>query len=113
NASECGRVREATSGLDPLGRKEVRDLIQSLKQEGKTVFFSTHILSDAEALCDRIAVMHKGELRGTGAVAELVSRASSRVEVIWQGEKALSAIRALDARYSQAGEMFRAELDES
>jgi ABC-2 type transport system ATP-binding protein len=104
---------EPMSGLDPLGRKEVRDLIQSLKQEGKTVFFSTHILSDAEALCDRIAVLHKGELRGTGAVAELVSRASSRVEIIWQGEEALSAIRTLGAKCNQAGELFRAELDES
>src|SRR6185312_12633060 len=49
---------EPMSGLDPIGRREVRDLIQSLKDEGKTVFFSTHILSDAEALCDRIAVIN-------------------------------------------------------
>ena len=53
-------------GLDPLGRHEVRELIQGLKDEGKTIFFSTHILSDAEALCDRVAVIHKGELRGIG-----------------------------------------------
>jgi ABC-2 type transport system ATP-binding protein len=103
---------EPMSGLDPLGRKEVRDLIQWLKQEGKTVFFSTHILSDAEALCDRIAVLHKGELRGTGAVAQLASRASSRVEIVWQGEEALGAIRALGAGCNQAGEIMRAELDE-
>src|SRR5204862_8186304 len=63
---------EPMSGLDPIGRKEVRDLIQFLKQEGKTIFFSTHILSDAEALCDRVAVMHLGELRGVGVVSELV-----------------------------------------
>src|SRR5579863_2716648 len=59
---------EPMSGLDPMGRREVRDLMEQLKHEGKTVFFSTHILSDAEALCDRVAIIHKGELRGTGAV---------------------------------------------
>ena len=57
---------EPMSGLDPMGRREVRDLIEELKQQGKTVFFSTHILSDAEALCDRVAVIHQGELRGVG-----------------------------------------------
>ena len=59
---------EPMSGLDPMGRREVRDLIQQLRSEGKTVFFSTHILSDAEALCDRVGVIHQGELRGVGAV---------------------------------------------
>src|SRR5580704_10917116 len=62
---------EPMSGLDPMGRREVRDLIQQLRHEGKTVFFSTHILSDAEALCDRVGVIHQGELRGVGAVADL------------------------------------------
>src|SRR5215469_16047713 len=64
---------EPMSGLDPMGRREVRDLMSELKKEGKTVFFSTHILSDAESLCDRVAVIHQGELRGVGAVAELTS----------------------------------------
>ena len=64
---------EPMSGLDPMGRREVRDLMEQLKQEGKTVFFSTHILSDAEALCDRVAIIHKGELRGVGAIEELTS----------------------------------------
>ena len=54
---------EPMSGLDPMGRREVRSLIEELKSEGKTVFFSTHILSDAEALCDRVAIIHLGELR--------------------------------------------------
>jgi ABC-2 type transport system ATP-binding protein len=51
---------EPMSGLDPMGRREVRDLMEQLKHEGKTVFFSTHILSDAEALCDRVAIIHLG-----------------------------------------------------
>lgn len=103
---------EPMSGLDPIGRKEVRDLIQSLKQEGKTIFFSTHILSDAEALCDRVAVMHQGELRGVGIVSELVSKSESHVEIVWQGAQALRSIEALGAKCSEAGEVIRAELDE-
>src|ERR1700747_2220409 len=75
---------EPMSGLDPMGRREVRDLMEQLKHEGKTVFFSTHILSDAEALCDRVAIIHQGELRSVGAVADLTSSVQGRVEVIWQ-----------------------------
>ena len=62
---------EPMSGLDPMGRREVRDLMESLKHQGKTVFFSTHILSDAEALCDRVGIIHLGQLRGVGAIADL------------------------------------------
>ena len=75
------------SGLDPMGRREVRDLIQQLRHEGKTVFFSTHILSDAEALCDRVGVIHQGELRGVGAVAELTSQTQGKVEIIFFAPK--------------------------
>ena len=84
---------EPMSGLDPLGRHEVRELIQSLKDEGKTIFFSTHILSDAEALCDRVAVIHKGELRGIGVVNDLRSSIAGKTEVIWEGAHALSEVR--------------------
>src|ERR1700685_3816789 len=63
---------EPMSGLDPMGRGEVREMIQQMRNEGKTVFFSTHILSDAEALCDRVAIIYQGELRGVGAVAHLM-----------------------------------------
>ena len=83
---------EPMSGLDPLGRHEIRELIQGLKDQGKTVFFSTHILSDAEALCDRVAVIHKGELRGIGVVNDLRSNVSDTTEVIWEGAQALAAV---------------------
>jgi ABC-2 type transport system ATP-binding protein len=83
---------EPMSGLDPLGRHEVRELIQGLKDHGKTIFFSTHILSDAEALCDRVAVIHKGELRGVGVVNELRSNLTDKIEVIWQGARALASV---------------------
>src|SRR5207245_7845866 len=76
---------EPMSGLDPIGRREVRDLIQSLKDEGKTIFFSTHILSDAETLCDRVAVLNRCELRGVGVVADLTSRITGKLELTCNG----------------------------
>jgi ABC-2 type transport system ATP-binding protein len=101
---------EPMSGLDPVGRREVRDLIQSLKDEGKTVFFSTHILSDAEALCDRVAVLHKGELRGVGVVQDLLARFSGKVEIIWDGPAAASAVQALGSACHCTGASNRAVL---
>jgi len=101
---------EPMSGLDPIGRREVRDLIEGLKQEGKTVFFSTHILSDAEALCDRVAILHHGELRGVGVVADLAAKTRGKMEVLWEGRSALPAISALGAECHVAGETLRAIL---
>ena len=103
---------EPMSGLDPMGRREVRDLIERLKEEGKTVFFSTHILSDAEALCDRVAIIHEGQLRGVGAVAELTSSVRGNVEVIWLGTAIPAAIKALGAEAHVLGEIVRAVLAE-
>jgi ABC-2 type transport system ATP-binding protein len=99
---------EPMSGLDPLGRHEVRELIQGLKDEGKTIFFSTHILSDAEALCDRVAVIHKGELRGIGAIKDIRSSVAGKSEVIWDGAKALSTVAALLLESHVTGETVRA-----
>ncbi len=104
---------EPMSGLDPLGRREVRDLIEQLKQEGKTVFFSTHILSDAEALCDRVAIIHQGELRGVGAVEELTANLQGKVEVIWQGTMIPASMKALDAECHITGDTVRAVVAES
>jgi ABC-2 type transport system ATP-binding protein len=104
---------EPMSGLDPLGRREVREFIQDLSREGKTIFFSTHILSDAEALCNRVAVLNRGELRGVGVVAELVSQSRSRFEVVWQGTSAIAAMEAIGAEIHLAGDMLRATLDEA
>jgi ABC-2 type transport system ATP-binding protein len=101
------------SGLDPLGRREVRDLMEQLKQEGKTVFFSTHILSDAEALCDRVAIIHKGELRGEGAVEELTAAVQGKVEVVWNGTQVPASLKALGAECHVTGETVRAILPEN
>ncbi len=99
---------EPMSGLDPMGRREVRDLMEQLKQDGKTVFFSTHILSDAEALCDRVAIIHLGELRGVGAVADLTSSVEGKVELVWQGNTVPAALTGLGAECHLTGDTVRA-----
>ncbi|HET9838948.1 MAG TPA: ABC transporter ATP-binding protein [Candidatus Angelobacter sp.] len=104
---------EPMSGLDPLGRHEVRELIQGLKDEGKTVFFSTHILSDAEALCDRVAVIHKGELRGVGVVNDLRSNVANKSEVIWEGAKVITAVQDLLSETHLTGESVRGTVENS
>jgi ABC-2 type transport system ATP-binding protein len=104
---------EPMSGLDPMGRREVRDLMEQLKHEGKTVFFSTHILSDAEALCDRVAIIHKGELRGVGAIEDLTSSVQGKVEVVWQGTQVPASIKALGAECHVTGDRVRAIIAES
>jgi ABC-2 type transport system ATP-binding protein len=73
------------SGLDPIGRREVRELIEALRDAGKTVFFSTHILADAELLCDRVAIIVKGKLRDVGPLGRLLSPKVKRFEVLWSG----------------------------
>jgi ABC-2 type transport system ATP-binding protein len=103
---------EPMSGLDPMGRREVRDLIQQLRHEGKTVFFSTHILSDAEALCDRVAVIHQGELRGVGAVAELTSERQGKVEIVFFAQRVPAALASLGAEARVSGDMVNAVLPE-
>jgi len=74
NDPEVIVLDEPTSGLDPIGRKEVRDLILELRDQGKTVFFSSHILTDIEAIADRVAIVARGSLQSTGTPAELVKR---------------------------------------
>lgn len=83
NDPELVVLDEPMSGLDPIGRKEVRDLIFRLKESGKTVMFSSHILHDAELLCDRVAMIMKGRLVACGPVTELIEQgATHRVEVV-------------------------------
>jgi len=103
---------EPMSGLDPMGRREVRDLMEQLKHEGKTVFFSTHILSDAEALCDRVAVIHQGELRGVGAVGDLTASVKGKVEIVWRGTAIPAALKALGAECRATTDTVRAILPE-
>ncbi len=83
---------EPMSGLDPIGRKEVRDLIVDERRRGRTIFFSTHILNDVESLCDRVAILRKGEVVVSGRISDLLRRDARRTEVTLAGDYA--ALRA-------------------
>ena len=98
NDPELVVLDEPMSGLDPIGRKEVKDIMIHLKERGKTIFFSTHILPDVEVICDRVGILVKGELRSMGAVGELLEGVeAASVEMTFEGlsEGDLVAIKAL------------------
>lgn len=98
---------EPMTGLDPIGRKQVRDLILSLRDCGKTVFFSTHILHDVEMICDRVGIVMKGRLVASGRVDELVRQDHTRsVEVVCQQLKVEgnAFIHSLATRVLQQGQ---------
>jgi len=78
---------EPMSGLDPLGRKEIRDVIVNLKKAGKTVFFSTHILPDVEMICDRVGIIREGRIVSVGTLDEILHAATQGVEVTVKGVK--------------------------
>ena len=82
NDPEIVFLDEPMSGLDPIGRRQVRDLMASLRDTGKTIFFSSHILSDVEALCDRVAILDKGRLVETGPLSEILHRRSGELEIV-------------------------------
>ena len=82
NDPEVIILDEPMSGLDPLGRRAVRDLILQLKQEGKSVVFSTHILSDAETLCDRVAILNRGHLLGCGELRKILGVETDSTEIV-------------------------------
>ena len=98
---------EPMTGLDPVGRKQVRDLILSLRDCGKTVCFSTHILHDVEMICDRVGIVMKGRLVASGRVDELVRQDHTRsVEVVCQQLKVEGNvfIHSLATRVLQQGQ---------
>jgi ABC-2 type transport system ATP-binding protein len=74
---------EPTSGLDPLGRMKVREIIDRLKNEGKTIFFSSHELGEVETICDRVAIIHRGELKVEGRVSDLIQKYQTDLEKIF------------------------------
>ena len=74
---------EPTSGLDPIGRMKVREIIRRLKNEGKTVFFSSHELGEVETVCDRVAILHEGELKIEGRVSDLVQKYRCDLEKVF------------------------------
>ncbi len=76
---------EPLGGLDPLGRKEVRDIIVRLKEEGKTVFLCSHILQDIEMICDRVAILVNGEIINQGRLQDLISEKIFFTEIVLSG----------------------------
>jgi len=100
---------EPLSGLDPVGRKEIRDIIRGLKKEGKTVLFSSHILSDVEMLCDRVAIMSQGSLRHIGPLDDLLKDDSGTMELVMNGKKDVldEFLEKWDGRGERIGEKAR------
>ena len=104
---------EPMSGLDPVGRREVRDIILELKKQGRTVFFSTHILSDAEMLCDRVAVLVGGKLLGVGAPKEIVSMEIHGMEILFEARPGSPLPDKLTERATHTGDRYRIEVPEA
>jgi ABC-2 type transport system ATP-binding protein len=77
---------EPTDGVDPVGRRHIRDLMQSLKEEGKTVFINSHLLGEVELICDRVAILQKGELIRQGTVAQLTQQRNHFVIGLKEGQ---------------------------
>jgi ABC-2 type transport system ATP-binding protein len=86
NDPEVVFLDEPMSGLDPLGRYQIREIILALKAQGKTIFFNSHVLSDVEKICDRVAILARGELLCVGSLQELLGNAD-RYRVKIQGGK--------------------------
>ena len=78
---------EPMSGLDPIGRKEMRELILRLAAEGRTIFFSSHVIPDVEAICDQVALIQKGRIIGCGPVADFLRPNAELVEIAFSGSK--------------------------
>ena len=104
---------EPMSGLDPVGRREVRDIILELKKQGRTVFFSTHILSEAEMLCDRVAVLVGGKLLGVGAPKEIVSMEIHGMEILFEAQPGSPLPPKLTEGATHTGDRYRIEVPEA
>src|SRR3989440_5451170 len=104
---------EPMSGLDPVGRREVRDIILELKRDGKTVMFSTHILSDAEMLCDRVGVIVGGKLRGVGAPDEIVGVKVTGMEILFEYTGTAGNLGGLLSKATRTGNRYRVQVAEA
>ncbi len=112
NDPEVIFLDEPMTGLDPIGRREVRDLVLRLREAKKTVFFSTHILSDAETLCDRVAILNRGQLQGCGELHEILRLGAAMTEVTLENPPAsvLEDVRPLAASVVRTGDRVRLEI---
>src|SRR5882672_8498777 len=103
---------EPMSGLDPVGRREVRDIILELKSEGKTVLFSTHILTDAEMLCDRVGVIVGGKLQGVGRPDEIVGLKVQGMEILFEADAANAKNAPILAKAAKSGSRYSLRVPE-
>jgi ABC-2 type transport system ATP-binding protein len=113
NDPELVFLDEPMSGLDPIGRRMVRDVILDLKREGRTVFFSTHILPDAEALCDRVALLRAGRLLKVGRLDEILDQQISHFEVLLSGGGGGDVVSPGVRIRERLGERRRLDVEES
>lgn len=115
NDPEVLFLDEPMSGLDPLGRREVRDLIHQLREQGRTVFFSSHVLSDVEALCDRVAILNRGDLVECGRLSDILCTRDNEMEIVVSGvsEATLAELRtqALSVVETAEGARIRVRSD--
>jgi ABC-2 type transport system ATP-binding protein len=104
---------EPMSGLDPVGRKEVRDLIVEERHRGRTVFFSSHILTDVEMLCDRVSIMRKGAVVVSGSLSELLAEGKRRSEITVAGatENLRRAVEPVASKTREVGETLVMEVE--
>lgn len=100
---------EPMSGLDPVGRREVRDIIMDLRKREVTVFFSSHILSDVETLCDRVAIMNRGKLLDTGKLSDILRIEVSSLEVVVVNVRpeCLQPLQAMGGQWQTIGDRVR------
>lgn len=105
---------EPMSGLDPVGRRDIRNLIYNLKENGKTVFFSSHIISDVESLCDEIAFLEKGKLKAKGPISDILSDNKDRgTEILFHSlsNEALERLRE-NFQIHSFGHKYKTEIKE-
>jgi ABC-2 type transport system ATP-binding protein len=114
NDPEVLFLDEPMSGLDPLGRREVRDLIVSLRARGKTIFFSSHILTDVEAMCDRVAILNRGRLIESGKLSDILKMRGNQLEAVITGvnEHVLAELRSFAVNVTPTPEGARVWLDD-
>ena len=104
---------EPLSGLDPIGRKEIRDIIVDLRNRGKTIFFSSHILADIEMICDEVAIINKGVIQAAGSLSDLLNPDRMTAEITWRGGGAAlpAQLAAMGAQVDDLGQVWRAVVD--
>ncbi|BBM84302.1 ABC transporter ATP-binding protein [Candidatus Uabimicrobium amorphum] len=94
NDSELLFLDEPTDGIDALGRKEIRDLLLKLKEQGKTIFLNSHLLSEVEQICDQIVIMNKGEIIRRGTIDSLVAKRNAyKIDVVGATETSVASLK--------------------